>query len=273
MTVLRNVFLVFGINLTSAFLPTSPFAYKNNNNFFSSAHVEGSAEVSTLLSLPTLDQVTSDPFMKQVEYGFQLTQCLERQSSDIPEAKVEELLSAQLKHKNGIRGFFVSYLTNDTEDSGDFKVPNVLSRAMLGANEGDLVSLACMNVIMPTATASMHDDPLLAKSSRMTAERGTKVLLSLFEDIEAVRINCLAILCASCSLQGDENSLEESVNDPSLVEVSFMGRNCSCIDLFVPDLTSLLSLAIFHFRDEVLEEIYGELWLWRKTNSGHQKRF
>ena len=98
---------------------------------------------------------------------------------------------------------------------------------MLGANERDLVSLVCMNVIMPTATASMHDDPLLAKSSRMTAERGTKVLLSLFKDVEALRINCLAILCAACSLQGEENSLEASVNDPSLVEVSFMERNCS----------------------------------------------
>ena len=227
MTVMRNLFLVLGINFATAFLSTSPLAYKNNNNFFSSAHVEGSAEISTSLSLPTLDQVTSDPFMKQVEYGFQITQCLERQSSDISEAKVEELLSAQLKHKDGIRGFFVSYLTNDTEDSGDFNVPDVLSRAMLGANERDLVSLVCMNVIMPTATASMHDDPLLAKSSRMTAERGTKVLLSLFKDVEALRINCLAILCAACSLQGEENSLEASVNDPSLVEVSFMERNCS----------------------------------------------
>lgn len=29
----------------------------------------------------------------------------------------------------------------------------------------------------------------------------------------------------------------------------------------------------FYFRDEVLEEIHGELWLWRKTNSGYQTKF
>ena len=53
-----------------------------------------------------------------------------------------------------------------------------------------------MNVVMPTAVASMHDDLKLAKASQRTAQRAVHVLMCMIDNIE-MRKNCRAIYLAS----------------------------------------------------------------------------
>jgi len=71
-----------------------------------------------------------------------------------------------------------------------------------------------MNVVMPTATSTMHTDSNLAAASTKTAERGLKVLKSLLDN-PTVRDNCKAIYAAS---SGEETAMD-SVHS-NLVEVS-----------------------------------------------------
>jgi hypothetical protein len=54
-----------------------------------------------------------------------------------------------------------------------------------------------MNVVMPTATSSMHTDSALSAASRKTAERGLKVLRSLLKESDAAKDHCKAIYCAT----------------------------------------------------------------------------
>ena len=67
-----------------------------------------------------------------------------------------------------------------------------------------------MNVIMPVATATMHKDPILAQSSKRTASRAVKVLMTLLDNSETIK-NCEAIYTASIhdgkTISGDDNSL------------------------------------------------------------------
>ena len=98
--------------------------------------------------LPTLQQIKSDPFMKQVAYGGILSSYLNGLDADLNDDVqldiISELLMAQLQHKDGIRGFFVAYLTADTPNEIDnsdldgkvkeFVVSKVLIDAMSRAN-------------------------------------------------------------------------------------------------------------------------------------------
>jgi hypothetical protein len=72
------------------------------------------------------------------------------------EKQVRDLLEAQLSHSDGIRGFFVTYLTSEDGDSGDDdgdsmstivadndKVPTVLVDAMNNIESDELVPLVC----------------------------------------------------------------------------------------------------------------------------------
>ena len=121
--------------------------------------------------------------------------------STMDEANITQLIKAQLSHSDGIRGFFVSYLTGVSDDSDETTisaadsdtVPKPLRDAMNDVdNMDELISLACMNVIMPVGMTTMHEDPDLAKSSEMTANRGKKVLQVLL-DKNGTRVQCEAI--------------------------------------------------------------------------------
>lgn len=172
----------------------------------------------TLPDLPSIEQIKSESFMQQVGYGQVITEYLDNVSEkDSEYTHLSELVKAQFQHKDGIRGFFVSYLTSGSEDEdSEFVVPNILINAMKEANEEtgvfpkDLISLACMNVIMPVATATMHKDPILAQSSKRTASRAVKVLMTLLDNSETIK-NCEAIYTASIhdgkTISGDDNSL------------------------------------------------------------------
>lgn len=163
-------------------------------------------KISTALSaLPTISQLSSDPFMKQVTYASQIIPLLEKD-----EDVASDLLQAQLTHSDGIRGFFVSYLTNNDGVADGNEVPKPLVEAMKNIDDqSDLVKLAIMNVIMPTAMSTMHTDPELQNNSLMTAERAIKVLQVLKEHPEATK-HCIIIhKLASSQFSLEENNVDE----------------------------------------------------------------
>jgi hypothetical protein len=99
-----------------------------------------------------------------------------------------EMLKAQLSHSDGIRGFFVTYLTSMAAASAESaippadrtRIPPLLVEAMKSVTDtDDLIRLACMNVIMPTGMMTMHTDAQLSEQSKITATRAVRVLDSL----------------------------------------------------------------------------------------------
>ena len=113
------------------------------------------------LYLEILVQLSQDPFMKQVQYGGQLSIVIARLQSSTGGAntdqseRLKERLIAQLSHSDGIRGFFVSYLTMEPDDDDDadahegnpnqedMSVPKCLQEAMAIVDPQELVPLAC----------------------------------------------------------------------------------------------------------------------------------
>ena len=93
--------------------------------------------------------------MKQVSHAAKIVSALEKNEvNEENENYLESLLTAQLTHSDGIRGFFVTYLThdgNDHEHDGDMNavntaksvVPSLLISAMEKANSDELIPLAC----------------------------------------------------------------------------------------------------------------------------------
>ncbi|KAL7463610.1 hypothetical protein ACHAXS_003970 [Conticribra weissflogii] len=104
---------------------------------------------------------------------------------------LSKILATQLGHSNGIRGFFAVYLTSP-ESLISEDVPPILAEAVRGADEEIFVPLACMNVIMPTAMTSIHQDPELRECASKTANNGKKIL-RLVRDSDLVKRNCVAI--------------------------------------------------------------------------------
>lgn len=113
-------------------------------------NLQRNQKVSPRFALPTVEQFEKDPFMKQVQYGSELTRELMRFEgrNDDEEGMVRlgQLIQAQLSHPDGIRGFMVSYLTAD-ESPADWKsVPPILLQALkrqANSNPQDLIPLAC----------------------------------------------------------------------------------------------------------------------------------
>lgn len=150
-----------------------------------------------LLALPSIEQLSKDPFMKQVAHASEIVPLLSIGRSE----DVALLLQAQLSHSDGIRGFFVVYLTgqgsNTVADAPTMPSPlaSVLKNV---ADKKDLISLACMNVIMPTAMSTMHNDRTLRQNSSKTADRAVfilKYLAKLYP--EQVKSTCEAIMAAT----------------------------------------------------------------------------
>lgn len=67
-----------------------------------------------------------------------------------------------------------------------------------------------MNVVMPTGMITMHQDPELSANSKMTSERGIRVLQSI-RDQSLVQENCQAILAVA---NDDKNTVMD--DNPSL---------------------------------------------------------
>eukprot|EP00978_Attheya_sp_CCMP212_P002303 scaffold4746_cov53-Attheya_sp.AAC.1 len=205
--------------------------------------------------LPTIEQLSSDPFMKQVGYaellvGLLLDQQDDKDESYISSSIVGPLLEAQWSHSDGIRGFMVTYLTTNNNGNNE-KETRELPRALQVAlddkmacrsdkrsrsddddddiqkeDEGtdDFISLACMNVIMPTAMTTLHTDPALSEQSRRTSERATQILLHLgrrererrtksFSDNThnsgKIQTQCRAIWAAASQSQQNDNKTND----------------------------------------------------------------
>ncbi len=130
---------------------------------------------------------------------------LETKEQSVDDELLTEAIAAQLSHSDGIRGFFVSYLTGGDSDIDKKTVPKPLLNAMKQVeNQKDLISLACMNVIMPTAMVTMHTDEELSKSSAMTATRG-KIVAGALMNSDEMRRQAMAIVgAASGNVDGCE---------------------------------------------------------------------
>jgi hypothetical protein len=157
--------------------------------------VQSAALFST--KLPSMEQLSSDSFMNQVNYASEIVPLLEQETD---ENLLTDMISAQLSHSNGIRGFFVSYLTGgDVSVADDENMPQPLRTAIaqnLNANKKELISLSCMNVIMPTGMITMHTDEEMSKNSAKTAARGKIVARAMMEEDE-MKEQCLAILAVA----------------------------------------------------------------------------
>uniref|UniRef100_A0A7S4JT82 Uncharacterized protein n=1 Tax=Odontella aurita TaxID=265563 RepID=A0A7S4JT82_9STRA len=178
-------------------------------------------------SLPTLESLsTNDSFTDQTYYASMLVRKLSGQPSpfeffpyervilleedatvcfdeledeDEDEDEVEdenemsELLTAQLSHRDGIRGFFAAYLSGEGDTVADAEhIPAPLSEAMQRADMDAMVQIGCMNVVMSTAMTSMYSDPALKANSAKMAKRSKKILSSL-KSIHMMK-NCEAIV-------------------------------------------------------------------------------
>lgn len=169
----------------------------------------------TAINLPTVEELSTDDFMKQVSHSQKIVDMMTSDDDDDDDSdKVVDLLRAQLGHSDGIRGFFVTYLTMEGEDTpaDQQEVPTSLVTAMKEASskEDELVSLACMNVIMPTGMITMHKDPALSLTSQKTATRGIRVLQSLGRHKPLVKQECEAILAAANANETSAESVDDS---------------------------------------------------------------
>jgi hypothetical protein len=141
--------------------------------------------------------------MAQVSHSEKLVPLLKEDSQVLEQEEVVARLKAQLSHSDGIRGFFVTYLTGVGDDTpaDQSSIPQALVAAMEVADRSDLISLACMNVVMPTGMITMHQDPELSAQSKKTADRGIRLLASMKTDAE-VQKTCDAILAVATDSQG-----------------------------------------------------------------------
>jgi hypothetical protein len=217
------------------------------------------SSVATLVeNLPSVDELKTAPFMKQVQYGADMTDALTALSSSTTEdsetdantntnnAQLSDTLrtslSAQLSHSDGIRGFMVAYLTGSYESSTDAdgsidasemianeQDPPVLLETVHGllgdSNSDELVSLMCMNVVMPIAMITMHQDPALSKASRLTAARGIRLLGSVVQVSASIEANLKALLKAA-TVSEEEKETSKFKSDDPLVEywTTFFGK-------------------------------------------------
>ena len=133
--------------------------------------------------------------MKQLGHASQLIPMIHPQDDDeqiMSDDDLLQLLSRQLNHSDGIRGFFATYLTSP-ESLTTEEVPQVLADAVKSSDMEVMIPLACMNVIMPVAMSSIHEDEELKKCAKKTATNGVKIL-SLLKDEDLVVKNCKAIM-------------------------------------------------------------------------------
>jgi len=173
-------------------------------------------------NLPTIDQLSKDPFMKQVSHASSLVSLLddntppEQTTTDVA---VTPLLEAQLSHSDGIRGFMVTYLTAAEGSPADrTTIPGALREALRSVEDAtDLVSLACMNVIMPTAMTTVHTDPVQQEASRVTAQRGQR-LLQFLATVHPTQVQSNRLAMLEAANPSDESSENAPSADPGLVK-------------------------------------------------------
>jgi hypothetical protein len=139
--------VLFGCSAVTAFVP------KEDNGIIFSRGRQHRSNNNALFALPTLEQLSKDPFMKQVQYGYELTNELHllmnnnnNDSKKNDDTVLGDSIRAQLSHPEGIRGFMVSYLTADATPADDETIPSVLLDALksqAAKDPEDLIPLTC----------------------------------------------------------------------------------------------------------------------------------
>lgn len=170
-------------------------------------------------SLPTIESLcTNDSFTDQTYYAASLVRELSGRTAPVeisPDERVilledikssvdeetsrndeelSELLTAQLSHRDGIRGFFAAYLAGEGDTLADGEImPAPLMLAMKRADTEAMVQTACMNVVISTAMMTIYNDPVLKANSAKMAKRSKKIL-SFLEGSMHMMKNCEAIV-------------------------------------------------------------------------------
>lgn len=192
----------------------------NNESVESSRIVEETKSIDNIMGIPSMEQLRTDPFMKQVRYAEFITGLIEEDAGRESSVLMNRL-RAQLSHPDGIRGFMVTYLTTIDSDAGESAIPAALVKAILEQidpiqDKNELISLMCMNVIMPTGMITMQATEEMAQQSASTAKRATQLLRSILtncnnEEIKgAILTQCNAIIAVATT---PETILDEESNE------------------------------------------------------------
>jgi hypothetical protein len=156
--------------------------------------------------LPSLDEVVAADF--RVVVGTVAPPICKAIEADDP--AVGPLLDALFATSDGVRGFFVNYLTDPSLSKPDEpQPPTVLTDAMRKAPAQMLSELMVMNVVMPSATSMSHlrnGDASAAEGSRLTARRASALVSCA--GLEQVRSDMLAVL-AVCEGNGPCSAVSE----------------------------------------------------------------
>ncbi len=118
----------------------------------------------------------SVPETVSFEDAIALTQSL--LSEKLPSAELESIISALVQTENGARGFFVTYLTNDTSD--DLPLDSVVQG--LRASPDIVAELLVKNLAMSTAMILAHDrkgNSDLATGSKRVQQRTLQIVEKL----------------------------------------------------------------------------------------------
>jgi len=98
-----------------------------------------------------------------------------------------------------------------------------------------------MNVVMPTAMTTMHNDPELASSSSMTAKRGIQVLQALI-DREDVLLNIQAILSVATTTTTTTTPSLTSSSSSTDDEPTTSSKSTGSSDLLLLEQTRLIKV-------------------------------
>lgn len=195
------VSLVGPVETSSAFVPVRSQAFSEKGlqgrTYFSNKPILTETARCRAHNSPTAEELATDGFMKQVSHSEKVVAML--QSADSDDEEITTLLKAQLGHSEGIRGFFVTYLTMDGDNTPADRpevAPALMTAMKESSNQSELISLACMNVIMPTGMITMHKEETLSRQSQKTAERGQRVLRAI-RSLPGVKEECDAIVAVA----------------------------------------------------------------------------
>jgi hypothetical protein len=155
--------------------------------------INESSENVAFDGIPSLEQLRADPFMTQVSHAEFVIGLIAKDAGRKSDFLMKRL-RAQLSHPDGIRGFMVNFLTSMTTgdpNSENDRIPNSLVAVLLEqidpTDDGNkLISLMCMNVVMPTAMKTQHTSKELSQQSASTANRAIRLLRHVLHECKSV---------------------------------------------------------------------------------------
>ena len=109
-------------------------------------------EETTEDGLPSFEQLTTDDFSDQAYHAKILIDLLEREPETLEEVRrqilLQELLTAQLSHEDGIQGFLTSYLTQAEGSLADKPMPKILTKVFRRVDILKVAQFVCKSTIL-----------------------------------------------------------------------------------------------------------------------------